>query len=151
MHNADIPGSHVDYAAGNIERRHLARPAGQQLRMIIFDGCKAPYAGTHCDANPMAILLSNFQARVAQCIFTRCYAVVHERIHAPRIFTRDIRSYIEINNGARDLRGIVTYIEVFDLADSGSAFANILPGLLERIANGRDNAHAGNYDTSLTH
>jgi hypothetical protein len=74
---------------------------------------------------------------------------VHENIHAPGIFFRQILSDIKVRNRSGDLRRKGTYIEILELADAGPALTNILPGSFKLIANRGNDSHAGNDDTSL--
>jgi hypothetical protein len=74
---------------------------------------------------------------------------VHENIHAPGIFFRQILSDIKVRNRSGDLRRKGTYIEILELADAGPALTNILPGSFKLIANRGNDPHAGNDDTSL--
>ena len=63
----DVTGDHVDDGARHEERRDLARPAFEPLRVIRFDRADAADAGAHRHAVAVRVRLLDLEAR-SPCI-----------------------------------------------------------------------------------
>jgi hypothetical protein len=81
----------------------------------------------------------------------RRQAVVDEGIHPLGVLGRQPGLRVEVAHFTSDVRGVVGGVEVGDLADAGTAIGDRFPGAVEGIADGRDDAHAGDDDATLAH
>ena len=72
-----------------------------------------------------------------------------ERVHLARIFRRQVLVDVEILHGAADSGRKRAGIKVVNEADTGNAVAYVVPSFIQLVAYRRDNAHAGNDDTSF--
>src|SRR5207244_605134 len=88
---------------------------------------------------------------VAPGLKARRHAVVDEQIHAPRFLRRHVGRDVEVLHLARDLAREARRIEARDARDPRGAGERPVPGLLDAITEGTDDAEAGDDDSAAVH
>ena len=117
--------------------------------MIVFDELDAADAGTHGDADPVAVSLRDLQPGMRDGIETGRNPVVDEGVRLADILGRQVSRRVEILDLPGDLGRVATDIEVRYDSDAGLAVEHISPGLVQPVTDRRDYAHAGYDDASV--
>jgi len=112
----------------------------------IIDGVREDLAGRRA-ATP----LREVEARVRHGLDARAHPVVHERVHAPRLFRRDVLRHLEADHLARETRGERSGIDAGDRLDAALARQNRGPRSHHVAADWRNDTEPGHDDTSLGH
>ncbi len=149
LHDADVAGNHIDNAAGDEERRDLSRTTGKKLVVVVLDRRETADTGPHRDTDPVTVFLGDLQPGIPERINTGSDTVVHENVHATGIPFVHVPGDVEVRNRPRDLCRKTAGVEGVEPADTAPAFADILPGGFQVVANRGNDPHAGYDDTSL--
>ena len=149
LQDADVARRDIDNTAGYEERRHLARAALQHFLVRVFNRLYATHAGAHCYADRVTILFGDFEAGVSDCIHGRGNAVVDEWIHLASLFGRHIVANVEVLDRTAYSGWKLTGIKVVNKTNSRHTIADVVPGIIQLIANRRDYSHSGNDDASF--
>src|SRR6056297_446425 len=146
----DMPGNHVDDAAGNEKRRDLAgRLAGLEVAPEIpLDGFDAADAGADRHADAVRIGFAHLDARVLDRLAGGRDAVMHERVHLPRVLGREVGVHVEAGHGAAEACREATRVEACDRPDAAAPGEDVGPGFVHGAAHGRDDPEAGDHDTA---
>jgi hypothetical protein len=91
------------------------------------------------------------QARVAYSLLGRGDAVMDEGVHGARILGADVGLQIEALDLACDLAGKVRCVELGDEVNAGLPGKDAGPGILHRVAHGRNATQAGHDDATTAH
>jgi hypothetical protein len=76
---------------------------------------------------------------------------VNERVHAPHFFGGHPIGGVKVFNLARESGGQQGRIKFGDGANAAAAIDDVVPCLVNAIANGRQNTEARDYNASFTH
>ena len=101
--------------------------------------------------NTLSAAWDSIQAGVVQRLEAGGQAVVDEGVHLLDVLRRQEGLRIEIAHFTGDAGGVGRGIEVGDLADAAAAGLDAFPGRGQGIADGRDDAHAGDDDATMAH
>ncbi len=145
-----VAGDHVDDAAGHEEWRDALRALGlHPLGVIFLDGVEAADAGAHRHADARRVLGRHDDARILDGIGRCRVTVVHERIHVPQPFRRQIFLRIEVRHRAVKAHGKCAHIETSDRHDAALTFEHVAPRRIDLRADGRNDAQTSDDDASL--
>ena len=134
IHDRKVARDHVDDRTRHKKRRNLADPRRIELVTRTFNHWQAADPRTDGDANPIGIGRVGLQTGIFDRFDACRDAVVDEKIHAARILGRDVLGDIEIANLAGNVHGEAGGIETGNPVDSRTAGNDVLPSLLNGIA-----------------
>ena len=101
------------------------------------------------DADARRIVRRDFEAGVLERLHRRREAVVHEGIHLPQLLRRQVRLGVEVRDRAAEAHRERTDVEARDRADAAVAREHVVPRRVDRAADGRNDAEAGDDDAPL--
>ena len=144
----DLPGGEIDDRRRNEEGRDPARTGRQQLGMLALDDVEPSDPAPDIDAHPRSRCRRDLQARHAHRELARGQREENEPPHLPQILGGDEVERIEVPDFARDAAGEGGSVEMRNGADPVAALAQGGPALLGPDAHGRDEADAGDDNSS---
>src|SRR5439155_9480009 len=128
-----------------------ARAVLVELILHRLDQRQAADPRAEIDADLFRVRFRHRNAAVAPGLQPCRHAVVDKQIHAPRLLRRHVRRDVEVLHLARDLACKARRIEARDARDSGGTGERLVPGFLDAVTEGTDDAEAGDDDSAAAH
>ena len=146
--HGDVSGGEIDDGGGNEERRDLARAAFQQRGMFALDDVESADAGADVHADRLGVFRRHFELRHLHRFICGGDGEVNEAAHLLDFFFLDEVEGIEVADLGGDLAGKSGSVECGDAIDAALAREQGLPHRVGGIADGADQADAGDDDPS---
>src|SRR5690606_41009389 len=116
-----------------------------------FDEGQAADTRAEVDAYALGVLRSYPQPAVAPCLQSGGHAVMDENVHAACFLRRHVLAHLEALHLAGDLAREARRIEARDARDARRSAQGPVPGFGDVVADGADDAQAGDDDSSPAH
>src|SRR3984957_6351513 len=121
----------------------------QVLVVGYLDRLEAAHTGAHEYPDAIRIRLGHLESRIAHGLHAGDHAVLHERIHATRIFDAQIGLDIQITNLAAEVRRKSRGVDPRHGTYPAAARQDARPRGLHLIPHGRDDSETRNHDASF--
>ncbi len=146
-----VTGDHVDDRGRHEERRNLARSALEKGVVLRLNGVQATDAGTTNSTAALRVEFTEVELGVRHRLDAGRDAVLHEFIHAPSVFRRQVLFQLEAANLSAEAHWKRGHVEPGDRADTAFAAQDRVPGGNDSAADRRNDTEARDNDTTLAH
>ncbi len=119
--------------------------------MLRLNGVQATNAGTTHSTAALRVELAEVEPRVRHRLDAGRDAVLHEFVHAPRVFRSHVLFQLEAADLAAEAHWKRGHIEPGDRADTAFAAQDRIPGADDSAADRRNDSEARDNDTTLAH